>query len=327
MNKKYDYRKEEDADLRMLYKSMIDYGKDAVQALWQGYQKGQAPGVAFRFVDNGDNFDASARVRGKGYDIEVSAPMVYLLRELFDRIFSYDFVIPALQDESGRLRMSSTLSEFCSAFVIYHEVAHIACGHTDLLNKRRKGRMLHELVEEVSQGEIRMLRAFECDADVVAAGLLAKMIYNFSRDVSLNPGFREIYDVLRPGGYIAEKLTALALLSLLTMFLYSTQVRDNLDKKSYHPEAMLRMYYIREVLIAGMKMNGRFSIKRIEYYAEAYYRQIIPALISVVPIPKYGIIKTKDMYAQRNELQLAAAGEREVTRPFCWIPLDDWVYY
>lgn len=256
----------------------------------EGYGR-PASSITFRYI-NESEFNAFASREGDGYLVELNAAIPLFVMILFYRLLTDPRVLPHL-DASGmvasdfelpfiidpddfdrrvdwkvaanpiRAFAAGTLADLCSTFVVLHEFAHVLCGHTDGLLHFEKDRKLAEMVTRARPKQkgkahntaIARRKAWEADADVVAAAFLVQFVDELVHVDEANVRTRQVFS--HAEGFHLEHTLAITVAALFAFFSYVQGARDKLDQTSDHPHPQVRARLVKDILfqVAGARWD------------------------------------------------------------------------
>src|SRR5581483_6380665 len=109
------------------------------------------------------------------------------------------------------------LTDITCAFIQMHELGHVMCGHVEANRKLTGRNSLMEMLEErpVSRYQLERERAWEADADSVAASLLVQFISQLIDQTRVNAAAAEAFG---SGNRTVEHVLAITVVSLYAMF-------------------------------------------------------------------------------------------------------------
>jgi hypothetical protein len=253
------------AELLQIFRGHLEGGKSA-----------QAPylptgDILVDFVDN-RRFNAIATAHGSHEGIGIYYGSITLLFELFHAMLSDPMVFPEIGEPSResnqqkpisldgshraltddphaacptRLRAALNLAWCGSLFLFCHEVAHITRAHLRLLRQLSGSNAHHEVLQDRTPVDTRVLRTLEFDADETAAGISYRLFkQNFDR------GWM---DALGPLG-AATAWAAAA--SMVFRIINGSQPAGIPPNEARHPAAELRQLGILYSAFAG---DGMFE--------------------------------------------------------------------
>lgn len=263
----------QDAAIRHEYDQLLKRSLSINETVHRHYGQGRKP-IKTVFI-NHQTFNAFASDTGDHYLVEIDASIPLFFLILFGRMLSDDVVLPHLDPAGRKLSnyslpfvidpdnfeqreewdiglnamrsfAANTLADLCSTFVICHEVGHILCGHVE-------GMMHHCGVGKVAELTSRskqktknadLRKAWEYEADAVAATLMMNMIKGYCDDTLSNKRTAELFD---KGEDTLTFVLALVAVSLFAAFLYMRGVRHHLNLEGTHPHPLVRAYYLKDM--------------------------------------------------------------------------------
>ena len=280
----FDYTKLSDPEILSLYRRVISVSAETATAITTSYNPSMP--IAAYFVDE-EIFQASAGIDDDRYLVLFSRPVPILVRILFDKIladpalmpwlpadleaegtsnYEVPFIIDPLnfsRTENWGIRLSpartfaaGTLADICLCFITLHEFGHIICGHGEGVSHYYGRNHFLEFSASLprSKLETERVRAWEFDADVVAATFMIQFIVELAADVDKNPRTRQF---LGDAGDRYAQALSLAVAGLFALFSYLQGMRRDLGLFSGHPHPMVRAQYVKNLL--AVAAQGRFS--------------------------------------------------------------------
>jgi len=276
----------QDVGIRKEFEFLERRAQEVSRSVLLAYDKPK-DAIAFRYIDERE-FNAYAGLSDRRYLIELNAGVPFLNLLLFYGLMSNSQFLPGL-DASGtavsnftvpfvidpadfdrrakwevscnaiRAFAAGTLADMCSTFVVLHEFGHVLCGHCQALRFFGGEDSIAELVaiKRSSVTNVERRRAWEGDADMVAAVLLSQFIEDLADDINLNSRTKEVF--ADPDGFHLENTTAIIVASLFVLFCYIEATRRNLDKSSTHPQPHVRALLIKNVLHLNLEERGTFD--------------------------------------------------------------------
>lgn len=209
MNERFDVNSLPHSYLKDICKNILIRGKEAADSLISAYlTDSSSTSVNFLF-QNSAKFNASAFSDNELHFIEINIGSMFLLDIFFKRFYSSTSIIPEVELkidsiekyelpfitnindgfidrkyefelDDNRFYISYVMQDFCSTFIIMHELAHIICGHTFGCKTYFNINTVQEFfsINEVLFRGKYLRRAWEYDADITAGVLLSQYIIN-----------------------------------------------------------------------------------------------------------------------------------------------------
>jgi len=275
-----------------------------------------------------------------------------LSKVLFEKIFSSSKVLPELpfSDHSSsilsvpfvknlsnptldsefaisltapRRTVARVLQDFCSTFILLHEIAHVVCGHCPAhfhYFSEPKLQEFYGLELWLFRGRY-LRRSWEYDADITAASILSQYIEHFHK-TGKHPDIETAFQFL--GGRF-ENLVGLVTAALFTMFAYLSQMEYRLGSKSYHPHPMLRTKYIAQALLRRCATDYALDPDEIYNWQIEYMSQMAQEMdaLQLFDWNKFDAnFVSTDSHITR--LSSVAGRLRSSCEQWAWIPVSVW---
>lgn len=343
----FDYTKLSDPEILSLYRRVMSVSMETATAIKNGYSPSMP--IAAYFVDD-EVFQASAGIEDGRYLVLFARPVPILVRILFDKILAHPALMPWLPSELGnkggsdydvpfivdpltfsrtenwgirvnapRTFAAGTLADICLCFIILHEFGHIICGHGEGVSHYYGRNHFLEFSASLppSKLETERDRAWEFDADVVAATLMMQFIVELVADVDKNPRTKQFLG--DAGDRVAQALS-LAVAGLFALFSYLQGMRRDLGLFSSHPHPMVRAQYVKDLLVVAAR--ERFS------FDEDLFLQLMDERLNemMIALQENGLFDASvftDGYSaeikrQKSELRALQAKYRSSCSDWCW---------
>jgi hypothetical protein len=301
----FDPRSLQDEGIRREFAFLEQRAQEVARSVVLAYDKPQDT-IAFRYIEERE-FNAYAGLSDGQYLIELNAgvPLFNLL--LFyglmsNRMFLPDvnssgtavsnFKIPFVIDPADfdrraewevscnqiRAFAAGTLADMCSTFIVLHEFGHVICGHCDAMEHFEGAGSIAELVafKRSSAMNLERRRAWEGDADMVAAGILSQFVEDLAADISLNNRTKEVF--ADPDSFHLENTASIVVASLFALFCYIEATRRNQDKSSTHPQPHVRALLIKNVLHLNLERREDFDGEVFHRYLDTHLDNAMSAL-------------------------------------------------
>ncbi len=178
----------------------------------------------------------------------------------------------AFQLDNVRFQLSELLMDFCNMFLLFHEIGHICCGHTQGQQAYFNQKACTEFLDWddwLFRGRY-LRRSWEIDADAFAGSVLSQFLEPIMESKK-SPDLQRAVDAF--GGDCA-KITGVLIAALHVMFTYLAANNYALRKRSVHPSPSLRSKLIGNTLIGAVAQRYDVDIEsiidaRVEYMAQA----------------------------------------------------------
>lgn len=337
---------------RRICESLGERCTEVTNSLASGYlNRSSVPDVRL-FFKASPTFNASARHINEEHQIDIHIATILLLNVLFERLLSSPIVIPHLQAPGDMSRPFSVpfvkdltnpsvdsnftillneerrhvawiLQDFCATFILLHEIAHVASGHCQANTHYFSEPNLHEFFGlELWLFRGRYLKtSWEYDADLIAASILSQYVGHFHR-TRKSPAIEHAFAFL--GGSL-EHLLGLVAGSLFAMFAYLSQMNYHQKSRSYHPQPMLRIKYIAQVLLRRMAadhaIDGNVAHQWQLEYMEQMSRELeVMNLFDGIRFDAQFV----DTDPEVDRISRVASRLRSSCTTWSWLPLDVW---
>lgn len=358
METTFDFSQLNDRNLKRLYEYIPSRCNEVIESFRAAYGKtSDYYQVSFQFVLS-DHLNAEAGRQKDQYAVAIHTPTILLLRTLFESLLSFNYIIPEIgtgiapdatdlrelpfilnlsqpatfqnvpiTTDTRRQFAASMLADFCSSFILLHEVGHVILGHTESAD-HYFGRPITEFAswQDVGQKGQYLRQSYEYDADAVAGKLLVQYIADFIRVIETRPDYTAIFGPLAKDGYLIERVTALIIMSLYVMFTYMAQAAKKLNKFASHPHPLHRSFYSKDIILKAMEQQGPIDIKRTLKFNQYYFDRFSDALqsLKLVPYPTMTSALTRDISKQTRLIGDRASKLRVFSEEWSWLPREDW---
>jgi len=287
-----------DEAIRRDYVHLQRRAESLASSFAEGYGRPASP-ITFRYI-NENEFNAFASREGDGYLVELNAAIPLFVIILFYRLLTdprvlphleasgmiaSDFDLPFIVDPEDfdrrvdwkisanpiRAFAAGTLADLCSTFVVLHEFAHVLCGHTEGLLHFEADRKLAEMVRRAEPKEkdkahkaaIERRKAWEADADVVAAAFLVQFVDELVHVDEANVRTRQVFS--HAEGFHVEHTLAITVAALFAFFSYVQGARDRLERTSDHPHPQVRARLVKDILF--QVASERWDMDGVKFHA------------------------------------------------------------
>ncbi len=358
MQAPFDFSQLTDRTLKRLYEYIPSRGNEVIESFRSAYGKtSDYYQVSFQFVLS-DHLNAEAGRQKDQYAIAIHTPTILLLRTLFESLFSFKYIVPEIgtgvpPDETDlrelpfilnlsqpgnfqnvpittdtrRQFAASMLADFCSSFILLHEVGHVILGHTESAS-HYFGSPITEFAnwKTIGRKGQYLRQSYEYDADAVAGKLLVQYIADFIRVIQTRPDYTAIFGPLDKEGHLVERVTALIIISLYAMFTYMAQAAKKLNKFASHPHPLHRSFYSKDIILKAMEQQGPIDIQRTLKFNQHYFDRFSNALqaLKLVPYPSMTSSLTHDISKQTRLIGERASKLRVFSDEWSWLPRGDW---
>jgi hypothetical protein len=292
----FDLLSIQDEGIRREFEFLERRAQLVAQSIVSAFDKPQDT-IAFQYSDERE-YNAYVGTTGGRYHIELNAAVPLLNLLLFYGLASDSRFLPDLDASSAavssfqvpfiidpanfdqrlnwevgcnaiRAFAAGALADMCSTFVVLHEFGHVLCGHCEAIESFEGAGAIAELVavRRPSAARARRRMAWEGDADMVAAGLLAQFVEDMAADCQSNTRTRQVF--ADPDGYHLENTTAIIVSSLFALFCYIEATRRTFEKSSTHPQPHVRALLVKNVLILKLEERGPFDSEVFHDYLDA----------------------------------------------------------
>lgn len=350
MSERFDLNSLPYSYLKDICKNLHIRGEEAAGSLAKSYNAdGTYGSVQFDYL-NSPEFNAFARSGEQDHFVEVNIGCMFLLDVLLKRLFSSKHIVPEVPTkqesieryklpfiadikkgkidcgyefelDDNRFFISYAMQDFCSTFIVMHELSHVICGHTrgcQLYFGAHEVNEFNPLLDFIYRG--RYLRmAWEYDADITASVIISQYIIHFIT-ASKGPHLEEAFAFASP----AQK-AGLIIASLFGMFAYMSRLKYARRLVSSHPHPLVRAQYVGDIIMYKISSKLGIPIDTIEEYKIEYIFQFC---IALEEMDLFNWDKFSDKFEGTREpvLQLRSLAKR--LRHFCdswaWVPRTSW---
>ncbi len=348
-----------DESLKRIYKYLLIRGNEIIGSFKNAYPSiNSKPEVTVNYLLDKE-LNAFVQWNSDEFSIRIHSPTIYLLRNLFDELFTFDQILPEIKGkeffekpeqnilflpdpnnidkrvtsqillDKDRSLASTVITDICATFILLHEIGHIVCGHVNGANfyfKENTSPKFIDLFAFKHRGAY-LRRSMEYDADLVAGILIVQYIEQLEENILKGGRIAEVFDSLKESGNLYEKLLALIILSFYAFFTYlSGRTPYRFDRRSPYPHPLVRAFYIRDVIIQTAEDRRIVNTQLILKLCQKYFDQFDPALYKLGLIQPNQIIKDVMMNLDHHtkEIQNYANRFRKFTKKWSWVPLDEW---
>ncbi len=330
------------------FRHIAHRSQSIARQLHEAYGAGRKS-IRFGYVD-GEEFNAFAGADNKGYVIELNKAVPLFSIILFYRLLSDPEVLPHL-DASGDLASNfslpfvvdpadfdrrsdwqiktsairafaaGTIADFCSTFVVCHELGHILYGHVEGMRFHYGDASLAELVSRNRSFGVDTARrrAWEYDADRFSAVLMIQFVEELVADRRSQERTRSVFS--DPDGFHAEHTLAIAVASLFAFFVYVQGMRTKLDRVSSHPHPYVRATYLKHMLLQAARDRRRISLRSFQSLLDRRLDEFMIALarIGLLDARSYTPAYIKQVEVELSLLETLSQEHRDSCAPWRWI--------
>lgn len=252
-------------------------------------------------------FNAHAGSDNDGYRLELAKPVPLFLVVLFERLLSDPRLLPWLDGEGEKVSDYQTpfvfdpayfglrelwsiqltdirsfaagmLADIALAFMQMHELGHVMCGHVEGYHAHTGRRSMAELAvapDRVNAIQLERERAWEADADSVAASLLVQYLRELVAVASEHPKAGEVFG---RGEETVEHILSLAVVALYALFAYLRGARYALGRTSSHPHPFVRANYVKDMMMTVARREWPLDLDRFAALMDARLDEMLQAL-------------------------------------------------
>lgn len=356
----FDYQSLKGKEFRRYYANVLVRAEEVARSTIAAYRPtSSSMTIEYAFVRD-PMFNAMASLKDGHAKIYLSASIPILLRILFDKLCSFEQVLPLLPLPTGipnqehytttfmlkpserakltqfdvllsneRAEASRILADMCVMFIVLHELGHVLCGHLGASTRYFSNDSLAELAshrEREGRGQ-RLRQYWEYQADAIASGLLPQFIDHVVKNATqYQPWVLQLSEISDHQQEIVCHLTALTNAAITVLFLYMNECRMKLNQTSNHPHPVVRAFYVKDMVARSVADRWNLDPQKI---GELQYGYIEPFLFALNQIGLDVLTGWTDPFlddVERRVLTLKHAGKRlaGVTRPWSWLPVEEW---
>lgn len=346
-----------DPEMIDLYNLMLNRGDEAISSFSTHYQPPSASKVKFGYTLS-SHFNAKAQRIEEGYIVSFNSPVIAMLCGLFDALLFDPNVLPEIGGDTSaglpphretsflytsgyaglqevpitrdahRQSAAAILADFCSTFIVFHEIGHVISGHTDYCKFELDGTGIKELymADDMIMENYQLFRSWEYDADAIASGLVVQFIDTFTSIVEKGGYYGSVFQKLREQGWFVERMTALVICSLFSMFTLIAQVGKSLNRYSSHPHPLHRGTYTQDMILTAMKARMPIDIKKVLSFNLLYFDQFSESMrrMNLLPYPTLTSRITKDINRETKRIIETANALRSIVSDYSWIRGEEW---
>lgn len=340
-----------------LYNLMLDRGNEAIASFSEHYQPPGSSKVQFGYIPSG-YFNARAKRIEEGYTVSFNSPAIAMLCGLFDAILFDNNVLPEIggdvsaglppqreasflytsgyagsqevpvTSDAHRQSAATILADFCSAFIVFHEIGHVISGQADYCKFELGGTGIKELymTDDMISKNYQLFQSWEHDADAIASCLVVQFIDTFTSLAKKGGYYGSVFQKLHQQGWFVERMTALVICSLFSMFTLIAQAEKSLNRYSSHPHPLHRGSYTKDMILTAMKARIPIDMKKVLAFNLLYFDQFSVSMrrMNLLPYPTLTSRLTKDIDRETKKISNTANAYRNVVSEYSWIPGVEW---
>lgn len=330
------------------FRHIAHRSRSIARQLHDVYGAGRKP-IKFGYVDGGE-FNAFAGADEDSYVIELNKAVPLFSIILFYRLLSDPEVLPHLDKSGGvasnfslpfvidpadfgrrsdwqitanaiRAFAAGTIADFCSTFVVCHELGHILSGHVEGMRFYFGDGGLTELVSrEQSFGvDMAQRRTWEHDADRFSATLMIQFVEELVADRLKHERTRSVFS--HPDGFHTEHTLAIAVASLFAFFVYVQGMRTKVDRLSSHPHPYVRATYLKHMLLQAARNRRRINVRAFQSLLDKRLDEfmVVLARIGLLDARAYTSAYIKQVEAELGHLDALSREHRDSCARWRWI--------
>jgi hypothetical protein len=336
-----------DEAVRDRYLRVLRRGETMAATMFDSFGDSRAP-VRTLFVEEG-TFNAYAMRDDAGYVLAITRPVPLLLLILFEKLLGDSRLFPWLDSDAAvavgydvdfvadpvdfsrreewkisltddRAFVAGILSEITTAFIQMHELGHVMGGHIEANHHLTSRWSVAELVDGNSppRRQLERERAWEADADAIAASLLVRYLGELIDQTHLDNPARKTFGY---GNQTVEHVLAITAVALFAVFAYVRGERYKLGKRSSHPHPFVRSFYVKDMLFTAARREWTVDDDVLGQLLDSRLDEMLVALETIGLFQAHRI---DDGYLARAEASMnriigARAKHRKVCSPWVWI--------
>jgi hypothetical protein len=167
--------------------------------------------------------------------------------------------------------------------------------------------------------ELERERAWEADADAIAASFLAQYVGEIIAQTEVNPLAARVFG---RGDQTNEQVLAMACVALLAMFVYVRGARYSLGKRTSHPHPFIRANYVKDMLITAARRQFPIDLAALGDLLDARLEEMLMALegVGLSDNRKYDDAYMLSIDRELEHIIAIRARHRSSCAEHAWIP-------